>query len=65
MSSSLSNLFSAAEETHREMPMDPMAYGAIAIVAFFALLGVLWFFRGTAQKIGSGGHAHTGADDRH
>lgn len=65
MSSSLANLFSAAEETHREMPMPPSAYGAIAVLAFLALLGVLWFFRGTAQKIGTGHHVHTRADERH
>ncbi|MDF2092641.1 MULTISPECIES: hypothetical protein [unclassified Knoellia] len=63
MSSSLANLFAAAEEHGRELPMSPYMFGAIALVAFAALLGVLWMFRGTAQRM-SGGHAHPRADER-
>ncbi|KQU70499.1 hypothetical protein ASD62_05215 [Phycicoccus sp. Root563] len=51
MSSSLSNLYAAAEEPLRELPMSPYAFGALAFVSFLALLGVLWGFRGTAQKL--------------
>lgn len=64
MTSSLSHLFAAAEEQQREMPMPPVAYGALAMVAFLVLLAVLWFFRGTAQK-SAGGHAHSRGDERH
>lgn len=56
MTSSLSNLFAAAEEPLRELPMSPYAFGAIAFIAFLALLGVLWGFRGTAQKLAAGSH---------
>ena len=55
MSSSLSNLLTAAEENTRERPLPAQAFGAIAFVGFMLLLGVLWSFRGTAQKI-SGQH---------
>ena len=34
----------------RELPMPALAYGAIALASFIALLGVLWFFRNTAAK---------------
>jgi hypothetical protein len=51
MSSSLSNLFAAAEEPHRELPMPPPVYGVLMLLGFLVLLGVLWFFRGTAQRI--------------
>jgi hypothetical protein len=61
MSSSLSNLLAAAEENTRELPMPPEAFGAIAFIGFLLLLGVLWSFRGTAQKI-SGQHL---PHDRH
>ena len=50
MSSSLSNVFAAAEENARELPMSPYAFGALAMVCFLVLLGVLWAFRGVAQK---------------
>jgi hypothetical protein len=63
MSSSLANLFAAAEEHGRELPMSPYMYGAIALVAFAALLGVLWMFRGAAGHM-SGGRAHPRADER-
>ena len=56
MSSSLSNLFAAAEEQTRELPMSPYAFGALAFIGFLALLGVLWGFRGTAQKLAAGSH---------
>lgn len=52
MSSSLSNLFAAAEEHHRELPMPVELYGAIALLLFLLALGVLWSFRGTAHKMG-------------
>ena len=54
MSSSLSNLFAAAEEQTRELPMSPYAFGALAFLGFLVLLGVLWSFRGTAQKLAAG-----------
>ena len=50
MSSSLSPLFASAEEQLRELPMSPLAFGALAFVGFLALLGVLWFFRGVAAE---------------
>jgi hypothetical protein len=53
MSSSLSNLYAAAEEPHRQLPMPPFAYGLLMFVGFMVLLGVLWFFRGTAQRYAS------------
>ena len=62
MSSSLSNLYAAAEEHTRELPMSPYAFGAIAFVCFLALLGVLWGFRGTAQKLAAGSHHGTQGD---
>jgi hypothetical protein len=52
--SSLSNLIAAAEETHRELPMPSLVYGGLALTGFLLLLGVLWFFRGTAQRIAAG-----------
>jgi hypothetical protein len=62
MSSSLSNLYAAAEAP-RELPMPPIAYGALAFIGFLLLLGVLWTFRGTAAKIAAGNpHVH-GHDD--
>lgn len=51
MSSSLANLLAATEEHTRELPMPPIAFGAVAFLAFLALLGVLWAFRGTANKL--------------
>ena len=66
MSSSLANVLVAAEEQGRELPMHPYMFGALALVLFMALLGVLWAFRGTAQRY-STGHApkHTQAGERH
>jgi hypothetical protein len=65
MSSSLSNLVAATEEHTRELPMHPYAFGGLAMVAFLVLLGVLWGFRGTAQKI-SGQHLpHDRQDGAH
>jgi hypothetical protein len=63
MSSSLANLYAAAEGQGHELPMSPYAYGAIALLAFVLLLAVLWAFRGTAQRM-SGGHMHTRASER-
>jgi hypothetical protein len=51
MSSSLSSLFAAAEEHHRELPMPVEFYGALAFILFLAALGVLWTFRGTAHNL--------------
>jgi hypothetical protein len=61
MSSSAFTLVAAAEEHTRELPMSPYAFGAIAMVAFLALLGVLWFFRGVAAKIATGHGTHGSA----
>ncbi|HEV7195655.1 MAG TPA: hypothetical protein VGN19_06925 [Pedococcus sp.] len=59
MPSSYSHLFAASEEPLRALPMPPLAFGALAFLGFMAMLGVLWFFRGTAQKIALGvGHGH-------
>jgi hypothetical protein len=55
MSTSLLNLFAAAEEHHRDLPMPPLAFGLIALAGFFLALGVLWSFRGTANKIAAPG----------
>jgi hypothetical protein len=55
---SLSNLVVVAQEQTRELPMSPYAFGAIAFVSFLALLGVLWGFRGTAQKLAAGHVTH-------
>jgi hypothetical protein len=62
MSSSLPNLFAAAEEHTRELPMPPYAFGGLAMLGFLALLGILWSFRGTAQRTAS--HTTTQADER-
>ena len=65
MTSSLSHLyaahvFAATEEHANELPMSPIAFGALAMVAFLVLLGVLWAFRGTANKIAGPAHGvHT------
>jgi hypothetical protein len=56
--SSLSQIFAAAGESHRELPMPPIAFGALALLTFMLLLGVLWFFRGTAAKIAAGHTVH-------
>jgi hypothetical protein len=63
MSSSLANLYAAAEESAHELPMHPYVFGAIALVAFATLLGVLWMFRGAAGHM-TGGKAHPRADER-
>jgi hypothetical protein len=36
--------------------MSPYAFGALAFIGFLVLLGVLWRFRGTAQKLAAGSH---------
>ena len=61
MSSSAFALVAVAEEHTRELPMSPYAFGAISMVAFLALLAVLWFFRGVGQKIAAG-HGPHGSD---
>ena len=59
MSSSLSHVFSSTEGHLRELPMSPFVFGGIAMAAFLALLGVLWFFRGVAAKVANGSaHGH-------
>lgn len=63
MSSSLANLYAAAEGQGHELPMSPYLYGAIAFTGFVLLLAVLWAFRGTAQKMSSP-HTHTRAPER-
>ena len=64
MSLSLSNLVAVAEEPTRELPMSPYAFGALAFCSFLVLLGILWAFRGTAQKLAAG-HAPHGAGHQH
>lgn len=56
MTSSLSHLFAAAEEHTRELPMSPYAFGALAMLCFLALLGILWSFRGAAAKLAGPDH---------
>jgi hypothetical protein len=63
MSSSLGHVFAAAEQAHRELPMPPVAFGVLALVAFGLGLAVLWAFRGTANKVAGPPH-HTRADER-
>ena len=60
MSSSVYTLVAVSEETTRELPMSPYAFGAVAFVGFLVLLGILWFFRGAAQKIAAGHGPHGG-----
>jgi hypothetical protein len=38
-----------AEQTH-ELPMAPAMFAIIAIGSFVALLGLVWAFRGVANK---------------
>ncbi|NYG05823.1 ABC-type nickel/cobalt efflux system permease component RcnA [Phycicoccus badiiscoriae] len=56
--SSVSHVVVVAEGQTRELPMSPYAFGAIAFVCFLVLLGVVWMFRGTAQRIAVGHQAH-------
>jgi hypothetical protein len=37
--------------TPNDLPMPPVAFGLIALALFAVGLLVLWFFRGTAQKV--------------
>ena len=57
---SLPSVVAAAEGHTRELPMSPYAFGAVAFISFLALLGILWAFRGTAQKHAFGHATHTG-----
>lgn len=46
-------LVAAAEvagEHHTELPMPPLAYGAIAMAGFVVLFLVTWAFRGVSTK---------------
>ncbi len=52
MSASVLPVLFRAEEAHRELPMPPIAFAAIALGLFLAGLGVLWSFRNTAHKVG-------------
>jgi len=65
MSSSVSHLFAASEEHLHELPMSPYAIGGLAFVCFLALLGVLWFFRGSANKVAAGGIEHGDPQSTH
>jgi hypothetical protein len=40
----------AAEEQTKDLPMEPLMYGVIAIVVFVSLLGLTWTFRGSSNK---------------
>ncbi|GAB3579328.1 hypothetical protein [Calidifontibacter terrae] len=50
-----------------ELPMAHLAYGGIALLVFFLMLGVLWSFRNTSPKVSEqDGHrpgSNTGATD--
>ncbi|WP_158863927.1 hypothetical protein [Leifsonia sp. AG29] len=48
----------AAAEAHVELPMPAWVFGAIAIVTFLVLLGVLMSFRDVANR-----HSHRSAPD--
>ncbi len=50
--------FVAEEAVHRELPMPPWVFPAIALLGFAFLLAVTWSFRGTAQKHASPGSQH-------
>jgi len=40
----------AEEAAAHELPIPPWTFAVIALLVFALLLGVLWSFRGTAQK---------------
>lgn len=61
MSMSLVRL--ASQESHRQLPMPDYLYGILALLSFALLLGILWSFRNTANKVR--GEGHTEARDRH
>jgi hypothetical protein len=57
MTSLLSQYIASTDNTGgsgHELPMAPLAFGAMAMVTFLVLLAVLWAFRGTANKIAAG-----------
>lgn len=64
MSMSMFQFASEGEEKLRELPMPAYMYGLIALALFALGLAVLWFFRGTAAKLGQSGHGH-GHGDAH
>jgi hypothetical protein len=47
--STVLHLAAAVEETH-PLPMDPLAFAAIAMLAFISLLGLTWSFRNTSNR---------------
>jgi len=44
----------------RDLPMPPLAFGAIAFASLIVLLAVLWSFRNTASKYDTPGGAGHG-----
>ncbi len=52
-----------SHEGHTQLPIDPIMYGVFALVAFFALLGLLWSFRNTLS-LGSGERPEDAAPGR-
>lgn len=61
---SLSVVTLATAEQLRELPMPSWAYGALFFLGFLILLGVLWSFRHTANKIADRDH-HSAQGQRH
>jgi hypothetical protein len=39
-----------AAEQANELPLSPEMFGVVALVAFIALLGLTWTFRGSSNK---------------
>ncbi|HNQ08451.1 MAG TPA: hypothetical protein PKH97_14840 [Tetrasphaera sp.] len=58
MSMSIVQFAAEGEEHLRELPMPAYLYAVIALALFALGLAVLWFFRGTAAKLGQPGRAH-------
>lgn len=73
MSINVARLVAEEAAGHHALPMPTWVFGVLALVAFAALLGVTWSFRGAAQKYASpraGGHGsadagHDGAGGAH
>jgi hypothetical protein len=66
---SMSLVLAQGGEQVRQLPMDPIMYGVLALAAFGLLLAVTWSFRSTASKVRAtgqrGGHGRSGSDDTH